>query len=219
MTSAKRPISVLASLFVMLALVLGLSACGGSTSGSADGTEQAKQPESSDQKNDDSDLVIAAISEVVEAIKNPTEDGLISLLGEDSIEELKNADIDPCEFYGRLSRNATYEVNEIAFEGPNKAIVSIAVTNVDTLSTINAAGEYFSEHLDEFIGDLDYTADDYSDQVNQRLFDYIYDQIDENDQTVTSNVVLNLSKTGDEWSLDQNSTAILVNALMGESQN
>lgn len=164
-------------------------------------------------KQNDEELIRAAVAEVMDAFKSPTKENLKQFVDESEVDlsELDQYGIDIYEFLQHSFAHFDYTINEVKVDG-NNATASLSLTNADLNKALTAAQE-------EYMAEIDYEAlmssDDPEKEVAQQLFAKVYQKLDESEDLVTTDATLKLTKEDGEWKLDEDSVNAVVSGMYG----
>ena len=168
------------------------------------------------EKSNDEEQIRSAVSQVMDAFKNPTKENLKQFVdaSDVNLDELEQYGVDIYEFLGHCFSHFDYKINEVKVE-KDGATASLSLTNADLGKAMQAAQE-------EYMANLDYTAIQNSDnpqlEVAKGLFAKIYEKLDASEDLVTTDATLKLTKVNGEWKLDEQSVNEVVSAMYGGIQ-
>lgn len=195
----KEPLPRIRIPSMLVACVLALSLCVGLT-----GCDLGRPS--------DEELIRAAVTQVLDSLKDPTEESLSRYVAADDIATLAEHGIDPYEYLGHALARFDYTIDDVTVDG-DTARADLTVTNVDLGAAMEAATAWLEDNPDEYedtLGD-----DDALDQVIQLLLDRLYEEIDRSDDLVSSSVTITFTKVDDVWQVDEDSMDGIVSALYG----
>lgn len=163
-------------------------------------------------KPSDEELIRAAVTQVLDSLKDPTEESLSRYVAADDIATLAEHGIDPYEYLGHALSRFDYTIDGVTVDG-DTARADLTVTNVDLGTAMEAATAWLEDNPDEYedaLGD-----DNALDQVIQLLLDRLYEEIDRSDDLVSSSVTITFTKVDGVWQVDEDSMDGIVSALYG----
>lgn len=196
---------------VLLCFVLMLAGCGGGGSASTGGGGTSA---SASNKVSDEELVSNTISEVMDTFKNPTREKLQKVIDENDSEfsELREYGLDVYDFMINCLAKFDYSLGDVTVTG-DTAVAQVSVSNVDLTEVINTVSEEMTADAASYSDLL--TAEDGLTQFMQLYFQKIYDKIGETEDVITTDVTLNLTKSNNEWEVDDESINSLVSGMFG----
>ena len=157
------------------------------------------------------------VTKTLDAFKNPTKENLTPYIGEldtDQVKQLEAYGLDVYEFFGHAFKNFDYQLGDIAVDG-DKATVAVKVQNTDVSKV--ARGVIDKVQNDESIAAEVQKIAEKGDQaeVMKFVFSLIYEELDATTETATTDVQLTLTKTNNEWRIDEDSFYTMVNGMYG----
>ena len=183
--AVKRVYKRLAILFAVLVMSTGLcislAACGGVS-------------------QEDEQMITAELDKAFETLKNPTQDTVNALFGDDAskLEEFSKYGIDPIEMLKHAFGHLDYKVDGIKAEG-DKATVKVTLTNVD----FQAVASQFASDMqnDEALRAQATEALVSGDEQGayKVIFDKLYSALDESDNLVASTAEFQMEKENGQW--------------------
>ena len=189
----RRLVTVAVAAVVAVGMTVGLSAC-----------------------QNDEELIKSSTKDVLDALKNPTEENLEPYMGDvdqSDLDEMERYGIDPYELMGHVFKHFDYEIKDVEVEG-DKATVSLSVTNA---SVKDAADEVTQEIMEEARQDPDSLSRYQSDQkaFMQYYINKVYDALDKATDTTTTDATLTFHKENNEWEVDEDSLDEFLSAALG----
>ncbi len=183
--AVKRVYKRLAILFAVLVMSTGLcislAACGGVS-------------------QEDEQMITAELDKAFETLKNPTQDTVNALFGDDAskLEEFSKYGIDPIEMLKHAFGHLDYKVDGIKAEG-DKASVKVTLNNVD----FQAVASQFASDMqnDEALRAQATEALVSGDEQGayKVIFDKLYSALDESDNLVASTAEFQMEKENGQW--------------------
>lgn len=176
--------------------------------------------------SNDKQVITDGLTEMFDAFKDPSVDSLKEVMQkegatdeelasfEESFSEMDQLGISADDLLHYLFLDFDYQIGEVQVDG-STATAEVTVTSKD----FKAAGEAFSDYLDSDEGKaelLQALTDASGDEsalykfIFEKLFAYI-EQADDTEQSMT----LKLTKTDNEWDIDDDSMTDLTNLLFG----
>lgn len=165
----------------------------------------------------------AAISDVFEAFKNPSEENISPYLElakaentavADMLDTFEQYDLDIYETFGHLFANFDYKINDVSVNG-DTADVNMTLTNCD----MSAAIEYLVDQLetDEEFGNEFFKKAGTGDESGalRLYYDKLFEYMDDSSHTVTNDVTIQLTKKDGEWNISDENIANLVAGIYG----
>ena len=196
--SVKRVISTMLAATLALVMSIGIAGCGG-VGGNAD-----------------AESIRASVTQLLDIFKNPTKENLGPYMGENQevIDQLDSYGIDIYDFLQHAFSKYSYEVGSIEVDG-DKATAAVTVSNANLQAAIDTASADFSSRQQELAEKYSNGGEDALKDLMKEYFDAVYKAIDEGDETVTTDLTLNLTKKDGEWEVDEDSQQQLVSAMYG----
>ncbi|MBR0405724.1 MAG: nuclear transport factor 2 family protein [Eggerthellaceae bacterium] len=195
----RRVTTILVTLAMSVGLCIGLAACsgGGATS--------------------EEDQIRAELDKTLGTLKNPTEESLKALLGDDmsSLDSLaEQYGIDPIEMLQHFFAKFNYTIGDITVDGDN-ANAQVTVENVDFQKVLNGS-------MTDLQKDPDFAAKLASEYASggekaayKLIFEKMYEAIDAAEDTVTNTVDFKLTKTDGQWNINEEDLGNLISSLYG----
>ena len=195
----KRTTIALITLAMSVGLCIGLTACGGSSTPSEE------------------DQIRAELDQALGTLKNPTEESLSALLGDDmsSLDALaEQYGIDPIEMLQHFFGKFNYTIGDITVDG-DSAEAQVTVENIDFQTVLNGAMTDLQKDP-EFAAQLasEYASGGES-AAYKLIFAKMYEIIDAAEETVTNTVSFKLTKTDGQWDINEDDLGNLVSNLYG----
>lgn len=197
MTRSSRPrrlLTTLAACILTLAATFAITAC------------------SNDQQviHDQIDLALSVLQQ-------PTQSSLQGLLSDSDYQslsdELETLGTTPEEFCSHVFGSMTYTIDEVDVDG-DEATAQLTITNKNVADAIQQAAEEYTSG-DKLSEALELYASGGEDALAKAVLQEFYTILDASDETMTSSVTLGLTKTDNEWDIDDSSIEDLLNAVMG----
>ena len=165
----------------------------------------------------DEDVIRDGVTKTLDAFKNPTKENLTPYIGEldtDQVKQLEAYGLDVYEFFGHAFKNFDYQLGDIAVDG-DKATAAVKIQNTDVSKV--ARGVIDKVQNDESIAAEVQKIAEKGDQaeVMKFVFSLIYEELDATTETATTDVQLTLTKTNNEWRIDEDSFYTMVNGMYG----
>ena len=195
----KRVTTILVTLAMSVGLCIGLAACSGGGAASEE------------------DQIRAELDKALGTLKNPTEESLAALLGDDmsSLDTIKNQyGIDPVEMLQHLFAKFNYTIGDITVNG-DTADAQVTMENIDLQKVLNEAVSGLQSDSD-FIAKVTeaYTSGDQS-GMYKLVFEKMYEAIDAAEETVTNTVEFKLTKTNGQWDINEDDMSSLISSMYG----
>ena len=164
----------------------------------------------------DQDLIKSSTKEVLDALKNPTEENLKPYMGDvdqSTLDELEEYGIDPYEVMGHAFKHFDYEIKDVQVNG-DKATVKLSVTNASLQDAIDKASE---EVKQEAANDPNFASKYLNDRkaYMQYFFGKVYDALDNATDTTTSDAELTFTKKDGKWEVDDKSLDDFLKSVYG----
>ncbi|MGI6755312.1 MAG: hypothetical protein ACOX4F_04795 [Atopobiaceae bacterium] len=195
MTDVWKKLVAVCMVVVLGVCGLGLSACG----------------------TNDEQLIKDSFSAMIDDFKNPTEENMEPYMEDVSFEELESYGIDIYEFLGTCFKKLDYSIDSVDIDG-DTAVAHLSITNVDISAAMNKAGEDFTAWMatDEGMSALAATEESGSyTEIYQKVFEFFYQEVDQETDTVTTQVDFEFTKEDGAWNPSESSINEFVSALYG----
>ena len=194
----KRVTAIIVALAMSAGLCLGLAACSGGSATS------------------DEDLIKAELDKGLSALKNPTEESLKTLLGDDmsSLDSIKEMGIDPIEMLQHLFSKFNYTIGDITVDG-DTATAQVTMENVDVQTVMNETMANLQNDEDFIAKVSEAYASGNQEDMYKLIFDKVYEAVEASDKIVSNTVDLKLEKKDGQWTLDEEASKALVSSLYG----
>ena len=165
----------------------------------------------------DEQVIRDGITKELDAFKNPTKEGLAPYIGEadeDQLAALEAYGIDIYEFIEHAFRGFDYEIGDITVDG-DKAVANVKVTNIDVANVTQDVMAKIS--TDKDISAKVQKLSEGGDQakIMEYVFSLIYEAMDAATDTVTTDTAINLTKTGNQWNVDEESITKMIQGMYG----
>ena len=165
----------------------------------------------------DEDVIRSGVTQTLDALKNPTKENLAPYIGElDSAQaqQLEAYGLDIYEFFGHAFRHFDYQLGDITIDG-DKATVDVKIENIDVSKVARNVIDKVQNDESVAAEVQKITQSGKQEDVMKFIFSMIYEELDATTETVTNDTQLTLSKTGNEWRIDEDSFFALVDSIYG----
>jgi hypothetical protein len=177
-------------LAAVLAVAIALVAAG-ALSACADDESQARQ----------------AATAILDALRDPTREGLAGLVGDSSSSELDAAEaelagegIDLYDLMSHLGAHFDYAIDSVQVTG-DEAVVAVSSSNADFSAAMASAEQRADDWLASDEGRQAYEAGD-QEAISRHYAELLYEEIDASTQTVGTEGELRLRRDGSSWKLE-----------------
>ena len=193
----KRAVTLLVALAMSVGLCFGLAACGGGG-------------------QSDEQMIRAELDEALAVLKNPTEDSVKAMLGDNTaaLDELEQYGVDPVEMLKHFFGHFDYTIDSVKVDG-DKGVATVTITNADFQTVMNdVLGNLQND--EEFIAAA---TSAYSSGGQKELYKLIFDKlfkaIDETDKLVTTTTDFQLEKKDGQWNFTDEGKQALMSSMFG----
>ena len=164
----------------------------------------------------DEQAIKAELDKELGMLKNPTEENLKTLLGDNisQLDQVKAMGIDPIELIQHMFAKFDYSVGDVKVDG-DTATAKLTLTNVDLQSVMNdvqsnmTSDSEFMAKVTEAASSGDMT------KVYPLIFEKMYAGIDASDKLVTSDVEMKLDKKDGQWTVNEDNMSDIVSSMYG----
>lgn len=193
----KRAGILVVTAVMAVGLCFGLAACGGAA-------------------NNDEQLIKSELDKAFSTLKNPTEDSIKELAGDDlsNLDELKKYGVDPIEMMQHFFSKFDYTIDGVKVDG-DKATASVTITNVDygtvlneTVADLQNNQEFMSQAASVYVSEGE-------EGMYKLIFDEVYKAIDNSDKLATNSVDIALEKKDGQWDFTEQGQKDLMSAMFG----
>lgn len=192
---AKRAVAIVTMLALSVGLGFVLVACGSSAA-------------------DDEQLINDELTKVLDAFKNPTKESLSPYITDSDLAQLDALGVDYVELFQHLFKHFDYTINDVKVDG-DKAVVKLTVENAD-ISKVMSDLENSMTTDTEFVNELMTAYSSGGEQaIYPIIFKKLYQAIDDSTDIVKSDAELKLTKTNNQWDIDEDSMNELVSKVYG----
>ena len=162
----------------------------------------------------DEQLIQDELAKVLDAFKNPTAESLAPYVGDTDLSMFDTYGIDYVELFQHLFKHFDYTIKDVKVDG-DKAVVQLTVENAD-VSKVMADLESSMTTDSAFQTELlnAYTSGGES-ALYPIIFQKLYDALDASTDIVKSDAELKLTKTNNQWDIDEDSMNELVSKVYG----
>ena len=164
----------------------------------------------------DEQAIKAELDKELGMLKNPTEENLKTLLGDNisQLDQIKAMGIDPIEMIQHMFAKFDYSVGDVKVDG-DTATAKLTLTNVDIQSVMQdvqsnmTSDSEFMAKVTEAASSGDMT------KVYPLVFEKMYAGIDASDKLVTSDVEMKLDKKDGQWTVNEDNMSDIVSSMYG----
>ena len=164
----------------------------------------------------DEQAIKAELDKELGMLKNPTEENLKTLLGDNisQLDQIKAMGVDPIELIQHMFAKFDYSVGDVKVDG-DTATAKLTLTNVDIQSVMNdvqsnmTSDSEFMAKVTEAASSGDMT------KVYPLVFEKMYAGIDASDKLVTSDVEMKLDKKDGQWTVNEDNMSDIVSSMYG----
>lgn len=193
---AKRAVAVVTMLALSVGLGFALVACGGSSA-------------ANDEK-----LIKDELAKVLDAFKNPTAESLAPYTTDADLKQLEAYGVDYVELFQHLFKHFDYTINDVKVDG-DTAVAKLTVENADITKVMNDLSANMTSD-EAFVNELMSAYSSGGEQAMYPLiFEKLYTAIDASTDIVKSDAELKLTKTNNQWDIDEDSMNDLVSKVYG----
>lgn len=164
----------------------------------------------------DEQAIKAELDKELGMLKNPTEENLKTLLGDNisQLDQVKAMGIDPIELIQHMFAKFDYSVGDVKVDG-DTATAKLTLTNVDLQSVMNDVKSNMTSDS-EFVAKVQEAASSGDmTKVYPLIFEKMYAAIDASDKLVTSDVEMKLDKKDGQWTVNEDNMSDIVSSMYG----
>ena len=169
----------------------------------------------------DQEVIRDGIQQTLDPLKTPTRESISKFVNDDAsggeAAQSNDSSFDIYELIGHALRGFSYSIDSIEVRG-NAANANITITHIDTTEAMQQAANSAQQpdSLQE-IADL-YNSEDPAmhSELGKQLVQRLYRSLDASQTMKSDKVTLTLTKSGNEWTVDESSVSRLVDALFSE---
>jgi len=193
----KRAVTLLVTLAMSVGLCFGLAACGGGG-------------------QSDEQMIRAELDEAFAVLKNPTEDSVKAMLGDNTaaLDELEQYGVDPVDMLKHFFGHFDYTIDSVKVDG-DKGVATVTITNADIQSVMNDVMSNL-QNDEEFMSAATaaYMAND-NKGLYKLIFDKLFKAVDETDKLVTTTTDFQLEKKDGAWDFTDEGKQALMSSMFG----
>lgn len=193
----KRAITILVALAMSVGLCIGLAACGGGGS-------------------NDEQMIRSELDKAFGTLKNPTEDSIKELLGDDAsaLQEFEQYGVDPVDMLKHFFGHFDYTIDSVKVDG-DKGVATVTITNADFQTVMNdVMGDLQNDQDFMTAATSAYMAGDEK-ALYKLIFDKLFTAIDETDKLVTTTTDFQLEKKDGQWDFTEEGKEALMSSMYG----
>jgi len=194
----RRVTTILVTWAMSVGLCIGLAACSGGAAS-------------------EEDQIRAELDKALGTLKNPTEESLAALLGDNmsSLETIKTQyGIDPVEMLQHLFAKFDYSIGDITVNG-DTADAQVTMENIDVQTVLNDAMKDLQSDSDFVAKVTEAATSGNQSEVYNLIFSKMYEAIDAAEGTVSSTVDFKLTKTNGQWDISEDDLSNVVSSMYG----
>lgn len=164
--------------------------------------------------NSDERNVRDAVTRMLDAIKNPSREGMepyLSNLDSNTKAQLDAYGIDMYDFIEHIFKHFDYAIDDVQIDG-NNATVKLTITNADLMRAL-MSGSRELQSLDQ--DTLQQLSNDGEKAIMQKYMELFYASIDDEENLTTTESELKLVKSGGVWKVDESSAKSFSHSMYG----
>ncbi|MDO4400390.1 MAG: hypothetical protein Q4D27_05520 [Coriobacteriia bacterium] len=169
----------------------------------------------------DEQVIRDGITKELDAFKNPTKESLAPYIGEadeDQLAALEAYGVDIYEFIEHAFRGFDYEIGDITVDG-DKATANVKVTNIDVANVTQDVMSKISTDKDISAKVQKLSEGGDQEKIMKYVFSLVYEAMDATTDTVTTDTTINLTKTDNQWNVDEESITEMIQGMYGGLAN
>ena len=193
----KRAVTLLVTLAMSVGLCFGLAACGGGG-------------------QSDEQMIRAELDEAFAVLKNPTEDSVKAMLGDNtaSLDQLEQYGVDPVDMLKHFFGHFDYTIDNVKVDG-DKGVATVTITNADFQTVMNDVMGNLQNDEEFIAAATEAYASGGEKDLYKLIFDKLFKAIDETDKLVTTTTDFQLEKKDGQWNFTDEGKQALMSSMFG----
>ncbi|MBE6470165.1 MAG: hypothetical protein E7000_00435 [Coriobacteriaceae bacterium] len=165
----------------------------------------------------DEQVIREGLAKELDAFKSPTKESLEPYIGEidsDQMETLESYGIDIYEFIEHAFRGFDYTINDVTVDG-DTATADVTISNIDVAKVASSVMDTVSSDKDIAAKVQKLAEGGDQSEVMKYVFSLMYDAMDAATETVSTDTTIKLTKTNNQWDIDEDSISDMIAGMYG----